>query len=208
MSKLEVDQKHFNKEMKKQHKRLSVLSGIEVDRAQAAALNKTARKLNTVTIKDGAKKLKIKSSLIRYSSVNKKTKRITLHRATAKKHNALLHVNAGKIQLGSLGPKKQKRGVKVAGELYTDSFIATPTNSPKGSTKGRGNLPSGLVGKQQVFFRKSKSRYGLKARYKWIKETLSGIMNDKAGSLMINEVPRLLKHEYDYRINRELNKIK
>lgn len=194
--------------LKKQKKMLKVLSGVEVGRAQASALNKAAAKVTTATIKDSAKSLKMKSSDIRYTSVTSKKKRIKLSRANSKKQMAVLDVNGSKVLLGKLKPRQLKSGVKVGRTTYKGAFIATPSTNPTGSTKGRGNLPSGLIGKQQVFERKGKKRYGLKAKYKWVKSTTQAIMNKKSREMMAKEVPIILKREYEFRINKALAKVK
>lgn len=205
---VEVDERHLKKEIKKLERILQKLSGKQVQLAHASTLNKASAKIKTITNREASKSLKMKQADLRYISKEAKKERINLVRAKASKLSAKLNVSAKPVLLGKLNPRQLKSGVKVGQSKFTDSFIATPTMSPKGSTKGRGSLPAGLVGKQQVFTRKKDKRYPLKARYKWIKSTLQAVMNKHAGLMMEREVPRLLKREYDYRISKELAKIK
>ena len=198
MPKLSVDEQYLNYELGRLEAKLRHMKGIEVGRAQAAALNKSAAKVSTGTVRATASKLSIKQKLIR--------QRVRINRASSKKLEAGIKVNTRGIPMIKLNAREVPGGVQAGAYLQPDAFIATATSAPKGSTKGRKNPASQLIGKTQVFKRKGKGRYPLRAVTVEIAKVVKENTIKTASSAMRHDIARLLKHEYEYRILKRMPK--
>lgn len=190
-------------------KKLRKTSGIELRRGQARVINTIARKSKTQTLREVAKELGVKNKDLRYTSQTKNEKgsraeRMKISRATATKAAAILSANAKGIPLIKLNPKQTKAGVKAGRrKLIQGAFIATPTTSPKRSTKGRGNMPAAFAGKAQVFKRKGKAAYPIKQQYVSVSRRLKSGMEKHTQRIMTNEAAGLMKKELEFRIAKQ-----
>lgn len=188
-------------------KDLKRISDVEARRVNARVINTIARKAKTRTLSGVSKELGIKNKDLRYSSQTvdengKKKERMKISRATANSPTAVMSSRVRGIPLIKMSPKQTRAGVKVRGRKVVEGgFIATPTLSPKGSLKGRGELPGSFIGKTQVFTRKKGGkRYGLVQRYVAVLNQLSDGMNKYAAEVLEREAGVLLKRELEYRI--------
>lgn len=176
-------------------KQFQVLTGKEVRLAQASALNKGGLEVRKAAVKGTAKPLGIKQKLIR--------QRIRIKRARAKKLVARVWGGTQGISLMHLKPKEVGGGVQAGQFLVPDGFIATTTNNPKYSTKGRTQPASQLVGHKQVFRRKTDKRYPLDAQKVAIRVQMRKHMISRSRSFMGKDLPRVLRGEYRFRVLRK-----
>ncbi len=200
MNKLEIDQRHLARELSKQSRRLALLSGPEVNRAQATALTKTARLAKTQALRESYKPLAVTQKLLR--------PRVKVTSANSKNMTAKIFGGMRGIPLIKLKPKEVDGGVQAGPYLVPGGFIATPTNSPKQNRAGRSNPSSGLVkGGAQVFKRKGRGAYPLENQLVNIKPVLEQKMKAAARSKMRMDMRRLLLHEMKHRIFRKMSAI-
>lgn len=176
-------------------KRLDVLTSIEVRRAQASALNKGGGMVRTASVKGVASSLKIKQKLIR--------PKIKVKRATAKKMGTRVWANTQGVPLINLKPKSVDGGIQAGQWLVPQGFIATPTKTPKQPHPKRRAPSSGLIGKDQVFFRKTKDSYPLDASKVNIHQEMRQYMTSRAKQFMRNDLRRVLQEEYKFRVLRK-----
>ena len=196
---LKIDERHLKIEIAKQRRMLKSLSGVEVNRAQSAALNKTAKKVKSDTAKTTAAKTLLPQKHFR--------QKIRIKNATAKNRSALIKVNTKGIPLAKLKPKVVPGGVQAGKYLVPDGFIATTTKNPKGNTKGRHNLASALVGKTHVFKRKGSGRYPLKMQEVNIRPEITKQTKSSADNAMSRYAADYLLHEYNWRIKKKIERM-
>ncbi len=194
------------KEIKLLSKKLRKTAGIELRRAQARVINTIARKAKTQTLRTVSKELGIKNKDLRYTSqtanaAGKRNERLKINRATARKGEAVLSASPKGIPLSKLKIRQTKKGVKAGSRKIIDgAFIATPTTSPKRSTKGRGNMPASFAGKTQVFTRRGKEAYPLRQHYVSVSRRLKSGMDSQTQAIMQREAAVMMKKELEYRI--------
>lgn len=178
----------------------------EIPRAQARVLNTIGRKAKTRVLREVAKDLGIRNKDLRYTSQKTETskgkERIRLTRATTAQNEVVMRGSGAGIPLIKLRARQTKSGVKAGGQIIAGAFIATASNSPKGSTKGRGNMPGSFAGKQQVFKRRGKGRYPIAAQFKSVRTKLKDGMNKHVEHVMRTEGGTLMVKELEYRIAR------
>ena len=104
-------------------KQFQVLTGKEVRRAQASALNKGGAMVKTATVRGTAKSLGIKQKMIR--------KRVRVKRARANNLVTRIWGGAQGVSLMHFKPKEVGGGVQAGQWLVPGGFIATTTNRPK-----------------------------------------------------------------------------
>ncbi len=193
MNKLEIDKRHLEIEISKQKKRLSLLSGSEVNRAQASALTKTAGLIRTQSIKESSIPLAVTQKLLR--------PRVKVTSANAKTMTASIFGGMRGIPLIKLKAKEVDGGIKAGPYLVPDGFIAAPTNTPKQHRKGRKSPSIGLIkGGAQVFKRKGRGAYPLENQMVNVKPVLEKKVKAAARSKMRMKMRSLLLHELEYRI--------
>ena len=173
-------------------KQFQVLTGKEVSRAQASALNKGGAMVKTATVRGTAKSLGIKQNLIR--------KRVRVKRARANNLVTRIWGGAQGVSLMHFKPKEVGGGVQAGQWLVPGGFIATTTNRPKYSTKGRTQPSSRLVGRTQVFRRKTDKRYPLDAQKVSIRVQMRKHMISRSQTFMGKDLPRVLRQEYRFRV--------
>lgn len=197
MNKLEIDKRHLERELSKHKKRLALLSGVEVNRAQAAALTKTARLAKTQSIRESYKPLAVTQKLLR--------PRVKVTSAKAKNMTAEIFGGMRGIPLIKLKAKEVDGGVQAGPYLVPDGFIATPTSFPKQHRSGRKSPSSGVIkGGAQVFKRKGRGAYPLENQMVNVKPVLEKKMKAAARSKMRMDMRRLLLHELKHRIFRKM----
>lgn len=197
---LGIDQRHLKIEIAKQRKYLNALGGMDVKRAQSAALNKTAKKVKSGAAKSTSSKTQLPQKHFR--------QKMKIKNANAKTQQAVLKVNTKGIPLSKLNPKVVPGGVQAGKYLVPDGFIATTTRSPKGLTKGRKNPASALVGKTHVFRRKGGARYPIKMQEVNIRPDITRQVKREASHAMSRYAADYLLHEYKWRIEKKLQRIK
>ncbi len=195
---MNIDSRHFKLEMARHKRILKKLSGIEVKRAQAAALNKTAKKVVTNTVRDTAKKSAVKQKLIR--------PKLKVSKATSKQIEANIKVNTKGIPLIKLNPKQVAGGIQAGQYLVPDGFIATTNSAAKG--KGRKTPGRGLVGKTHVFKRKGNGRYPIKMQEVNIRPVITKQAKNAASTSMQLDAAKFLAHEYKFRIQKKIERMK
>ncbi len=132
------------------------LGGKQVRHAHAKALTKTARDVKPVALRKSAAKLSISQKHLR--------PRIKVYGAKVKTMTARIWGSTAPVSLIKLKAKTVPGGVAAGKYLLPGAFIATATNSPKQTRKGRKTPSKYLVGKAQVFMRVGKAAYPLKAQ--------------------------------------------
>lgn len=197
MNTLEIDKRHLAIELAKMKRRLEIISGSEVRRAQSTALNKTAALVKTQSIKNSYKPLAVTQKLLR--------PRVRITKSNSKNMSATVFAGLRGIPLIKLKAKEVGGGVQAGPYLVPDGFIATTTNNPKQIRAGRKAPSSGLVGKAQVFKRKGTGAYPLESQTINIKPVLEKQVKQAARIKMRNDMRRLLLHEMKRRI---FNKMK
>jgi hypothetical protein len=195
---MQVDQRYFKRELAKQQRILNKLSGVEVGRAQAAALNKTAKKIKTVSVRAVASKTAIKQKLIR--------PKLKITNANSKRMVTNINVKTKGIPLIHLNPKVVPGGIQAGKYLVPDGFIATTTSTAKG--KGRKSPNEALIGKQHVFRRKGSGRYGLLMQEVTIRPVITREVKSTANAAMQHDAAKFLMHEYKYRVLKKAGQIK
>ncbi len=196
-TKLQLNEADLKAQIKKQRQMLNKMgSKTDVARAQAAALNKGAAKINTLLVRGVSKSLMLKQKLIR--------DKMRVKRATARQQEATVTGKTGGVSLMNLKPKEVGGGVQAGKYLVPDAFIATTKKKPVGSTRGRKDPSSKLVGKTQVFARKRGSRYPLQAQAVNIRPQMRRQIKQHAEHVARHEMARLLLHEYNFRIKKKL----
>lgn len=195
-----VDETRLLSDLKTVRSQLQRLSGADVGRAQAAALNKAAQRLQTLVVRGVSQSLALKQSLIR--------PRLTVKKASSKKLESVVTGKTAGIPLTALNPRAVGGGVQAGKYLVPDGFIATTAQKPVGAVSGKGwerKAPAAaLVGKEQVFRRKGAKRYGLQRQTVNIRPTMQSTIKREADSLIRRELGQLLLHEYRWRIERKL----
>jgi len=197
---LGIDKRHLKLEIAKQRKYLNALGGVDVKRAQSAALNKTAKKVKSGTAKATASKTQLPQKHFR--------KKMKIKNANAKTQLANIKISTTGIPLSQLNPKVVPGGVQAGKYLVPDGFIATTTRSPKGSVRGRQNPGIGLIGKTHVFKRKTQKRYKLKMQEVNIRPDITRQVKREASHAMSRYAADYLLHEYKWRIEKKLQRIK
>lgn len=197
MNKLEIDKRHLERELSKMSRRLALLSGSEVNRAQATALTKTARLAKTQALKESYKPLAVTQKLLR--------PRVRVTSANSKTMTAKIFGGMRGIPLIKLKAKEVPGGVQAGPYLIPDGFIATPTNSPKQNRAGR-KAPSSVVikGGAQVFKRTGSGAYPIENQLVNVKPILEAKMKAASRSKMRMEMRRLLLHELKHRIFKKM----
>ena len=193
---IDINDKDLKKQIDELTKRFDLLSGPEIRRAQASALNKAGRQVKSHSVKRSAAPLGVSQKLLR--------PRVKLTNSTAKKQVATIWGGLQGIPLIKLKAKEVGGGVQAGQYLVPDAFIATPTKSPKSRRRGRHVPSSGLIGRSQVFKRKGRSAYPLENQKLNISPEVSKQMRQSADRIMRNDMRRLMQHEYKFRILRKL----
>ncbi|WP_396586460.1 phage tail protein [Bermanella sp. R86510] len=196
---LRIDERNLKLQVAKQRKMLVSLNGMDVNRAQSAALNKTAKKAKSITSKNTAAKTLLAQKHFR--------KKIRIKNATARKRSVLLRVDTKGIPLSKLKPKEVPGGVQAGKFLVPDGFIATTTRKPTGNTKGRQSPDSALVGKTHVFKRKGKGRYPIRMQEVNIRPEITRQTHRAANTVMARYAANYLLHEYNWRIKKKIERM-
>jgi hypothetical protein len=195
--KLQINEAELKAQIKKQREMLNKMgSQTEVARAQAAALNKGAARINTLLVRGVSKSLMLKQQLIR--------DKMRVKKANARQQEATVTGKTGGISLMNLKPKEVGGGVQAGKYLVPNAFITTTKKNPAGSTKGRKDPSGQLIGKTQVFKRKGGSRYPLQAQSVNIRPQMRSQIKQHADHVARHEMARLLLHEYNFRIKQKL----
>ena len=190
---LQIDQADFNRQMRELGIKFDILTGTDVNRAQASALNKGAERTKTAGIQKTSRALKIQQKLIR--------PRVKIRRANAKKQSATIWANTSKgVPLIKLKAREVGGGVAAGQYVVPDGFISTATATPKQSRSGRTNPSAQLIGKTQVFKRKGKGAYPLEAQTVNIRPEMEAAIRSRAASYMRNEYRKILLNEYKFRV--------
>ena len=196
INQLQIDQVDFKRQMRELGIKFEILSGPDVARAQAAALNKGAARVKTAGIQKTAKALGIQQKLIR--------PRVKVRRANAKTQSAAVWAGMSKgIPLIKLKAREVGGGIQAGNYLVPDGFIATTKAVPKQSDPRRKNPSGNLIGKTHVFKRKSKGRYPLVAQSVNLQPAMEPAIRERAASYMRNEHRAILLQEYKFRVLRK-----
>lgn len=195
MNRLEINEKDMIRQMGELHKRFNILSGNDVKRAQSSALNKAGARVKTNAIKQSASPLGVSQKLIR--------PRIKLKKSTLRSQVASVWGGMQGIPLIKLKAKAFDGGVQAGTYLVAGAFIATATNSPKQSRRGRSAPSSGLVGKPQVFKRKGRGAYPLENQKLIIAPEVSKQMKRSAERVLRNDMRKIMQQEYRFRVLRK-----
>lgn len=196
---LKIDERDLKIQITRQRKMLKSLSGVEVNRAQSAALNKTATKIKGDTAKATATKTLLAQKYFRA--------KIRITKAGVKNRSALIKVNTVGIPLSKLKPKEVPGGVQAGKYLVPNGFIATTTRIPKGSIKGRKSPDSRHIGKTQVFKNKGAGRYPLKMQEVNIRPEITRQTKQHSNKAMSQYAATYLLHEYNWRIKKKIERM-
>ena len=195
MDRLEINEKDMINQMGELRKRFDILSGNDVKRAQSSALNKAGKRIKTQVVKQSAGPLSVSQKLLR--------PRVKLKNSTPRKQTATIWGGMQGIPLIKLKAREVPGGVMAGKYLVQDGFIATPTNAPKGNYKGRRAPSSPLVGKSQVFKKKSRGSYALENQKLNIAPQLSKHMKQSAERVLRNDMRKIMQQEYRHRVLRK-----
>jgi len=195
MNRLEINEKDMINQMGELRKRFDILSGSDVKRAQSSALNKAGRRIKTQVVKRSSGPLSVSQKLIR--------PRIKLKNSTPRKQITTVWGGMQGIPLIKLKARQVTGGVAAGKYLIPDAFIATPTSTPKHRYKGRRAPSKNLIGKPQVFKKKSRGTYALENQKLNIAPQLSKHMKQSAERVLRNDMRRLMQEEYRHRVLRK-----
>lgn len=179
-------------------KAFAQLTSPAVKRAHARALTITARAIKPVAVRKSAAKLSISQKHLR--------PRIKVTGAKVKGLTAKVWGGTNPVPLIKLKAKEVDGGVQAGKYLLPGAFIATATNTPKQSRRGRKNPSSYLVGKSQVFMRKGGSAYPIQAQGVNVKRVLDPLARQEAHRAMRNDMRRHLLAEYKKQVLKGLGK--
>lgn len=130
----------LDKQIKLLSKRLKEVSKVKAKRAYSSAVNKTAAKVRTAVTKKISSDVKVAQKNIR--------KRIFIKRATARKSQGKIIFYSRSINAINIKHVKQRKGYKVAGELYPRSFKARASGNGKHfiwQREGKKRLPIRVI---------------------------------------------------------------
>ena len=169
-------------------KKLNKVSDIEVPRANAKALNNSARRIQTRVVIGVSKQEKIKQKHIR--------KRVFIKRATARKQIARFRVYRRDMTAFSLLNKNvaikhaprgtNRRGVRAAGRQFDHAFINRIRRNQR----------------YQVFRRLGKPRMPIEVITISIAKTVDSVTARVSHRVMKNDYQGLVKHELQFRLKK------
>lgn len=162
-------------DIRRLEKKLNRISSKETPRAYAAAINKTAKMIQTEVAREVAK-----ANRIRVKDVKR---RVFIRKANIKKSNAKISVYAKPINAVSTNYKVTRRGYSVAGERVPRSFFA------KGKSR-----------RHQIFQRKGSARYPIDVVKIYINDDVQRLVMPIVERKMKTDFQRLLKHEFNARL--------
>lgn len=174
------------------------LTGKQVRHAHARALTKTARDVKPAILKESAGKLAISQKHLR--------PRIKVTGAKVKNLTARVWGGSTPLPLIKLKAKEVPGGVQAGKYLVPDAFIATPTSSPKQNRKSRKKPSSQLVGRTQVFSRKGKGAYPLKAEGVNVERVLNPVAQHLTKTAMRTKAKVNLLREYKQKVLKNIPK--
>ena len=190
---LQIDNADFQRQMKELGIKFEILSGKDVDRAQASALNKGAQRVRTQSVRQASKALSIQQKLIR--------PRVKIRRANANKQQATIWAGMSKgVPLIKLRAKEVGGGVAAGPYVVPDGFIATVKSQPKQPDPDRSQPSAALIGKTHVFKRVGRKRYPIEAKSVNLRPALDPAVRTSAASYMRNEHRAILLQEYKFRV--------
>lgn len=168
------------------------LSGQQVRHAHTKALTVTARAVKPVMVKKSAAKLAIAQKHLRT--------RVKVRGAKVKNMTATIWAPLKPVPLIKLKAKEVPGGVAAGKYVLPGAFIATATNNPKQSRKGRKAPSKFLVGKAQVFLRKGQGAYPLEAQGVNVARVLVPQSKMATHRAMRNDMRRNLLKEYKKKV--------
>lgn len=179
----------LERDIKKLEKKLNAIAKKEVPKANYSALNKSSARIKTAVVKQVANRTGIKQKTLK--------KKVFSSKATLKKGFVRMRHYREGVPLISQGARQNRKGVRALKTQFAGAFIATPTIRAK-----RGNFR----GKPQVFKRKGKGRYPLEVLKKSIKNDVDNVFPRVTKVVFAREYEKLLKHEFEWRIKKYLEK--
>ncbi len=169
--------------------KLARISGVEYERANAKALNNSGSQTRTRSIRGIANENNLKQKTIkdRYflnrATANKQRVRISVYLRPV---SAISQFSPSQLKRAVDGKGTTRRGVTIAGRKIASAFIA---RGPKNNQR-------------QVFKRRGKTRLKIDAQKFDINQSAARITTRVSQRIMRTVYPRLLQHEFQFRINK------
>lgn len=158
-------------------KKLAKISGVELHRADASALNKTAAKAKTATASLVSKEARVPVSVVK--------KRIFIRKAIAGRRGASIAMYAKPVSAVEARISRNAKGWRVAGKNYPGSFLSQMRNQRR----------------HHIYQRKTKKRLPIQMIKVPLAEPVERVGQAVVELHMRKEYPRILQREYSARIN-------